>query len=320
MTETILRSLKNGLEVQLASSIDAAQFNFLGKGGLSDVRIGVKISNQSGYALTVEKITWELWFGDLVPNGTYAVKFSLAPRTSRDDIEFHRTLNDAEIERVSQLEQGPKISGYLEGTVYCSSSYGVFEKRFTLLNIQYSITGETPKLQKQPGIPSDSLTGLLERQFLDLELQKIIDTTIHRQPIAFIMADVDGFKQTNDNYGHLAGDEVLKSVASVIKNAVGTQGMAVRYGGDEFSIVLPGFDLDEASQLAEKIRLAVERCEFDTSEGKKFQITVSLGVAALRERADFRALIKYADDVLRVAKKEGKNKIKINRRTIEPRL
>lgn len=150
----------------------------------------------------------------------------------------------------------------------------------------------------------DSLTGLNNREFFYLFLQEIMaqkqDTG---GSTALIMIDIDDFKQVNDRYGHIAGDKVLKMVADGFRKHIRSSDVAVRWGGEEFAIVLPGTNIEGAHLLAERLRRYVEKQEF-MYKGRRLQVTISLGVATADKLVAAEALIELADKALYKAKTE----------------
>ena len=123
------------------------------------------------------------------------------------------------------------------------------------------------------------------------------------------MFDIDHFKQVNDTYGHLAGDYVLKQLAVVIKSRIRREDILSRYGGEEFAIVLPEIDVQNAVQFGEKVRRLTERAVF-RFEDTDIPVTVSVGIAALKpELQDPLEFIKLADDNLYQAKSAGRNRV-----------
>jgi diguanylate cyclase (GGDEF)-like protein len=121
------------------------------------------------------------------------------------------------------------------------------------------------------------------------------------------MFDIDHFKQVNDNFGHLAGDYVLKHLASVIKSRIRREDIMARYGGEEFAIILPEIEYFNAMRFAEKIRQLVERTTF-LFEETVIPITISVGVGTSGEELQtMEAFIKIADDNLYKAKRSGRN-------------
>ncbi|HET8707437.1 MAG TPA: GGDEF domain-containing protein, partial [Pseudomonadales bacterium] len=126
--------------------------------------------------------------------------------------------------------------------------------------------------------------------------------------LALIMFDLDHFKSINDTRGHLGGDEVLKSVAALIKRQVREYDIPGRYGGEEFGIVLPNTDDNGAAHLAERIRAAVQN-EVIEWEGQTIPVTVSLGITGMSDALESHSdMIAQADEALYKSKKTGRNK------------
>jgi two-component system, cell cycle response regulator len=126
-----------------------------------------------------------------------------------------------------------------------------------------------------------------------------------------LLFDIDHFKQVNDTYGHAAGDDVLRELASRTMNSVRSVDLVARLGGEEFVVVMPDTDSTIATAVAERLRLAVAREPFIIRVGGvKVAVTVSIGVSAAAEGGDCRAqLLKRADDALYEAKTAGRNRI-----------
>ena len=122
------------------------------------------------------------------------------------------------------------------------------------------------------------------------------------------MCDLDHFKETNDTYGHQAGDLMLVQFAQILKD-LGKEAVLARYGGEEFSLLLPDTSKEAAVSLAESIRRKVEKTSFQIRR-EIVTMTVSIGVASLPDDAlDFEALVQKADDALYQAKRNGRNKV-----------
>ncbi len=129
------------------------------------------------------------------------------------------------------------------------------------------------------------------------------------QRFALAILDLDGFKTVNDRLGHLAGDEALKTLVRIVKDAIRSVDVVCRYGGDEFVVVLPENGLKGALAVAERIRSRVEATTFE-ADGASFHLTTSVGVAALPTHAStVRELVKVADEALYKAKDAGKNRV-----------
>ena len=154
----------------------------------------------------------------------------------------------------------------------------------------------------------DGLTQVYnKRYFLEVLEREISRGHRYGRELSLIMFDIDHFKQVNDTYGHLAGDHVLKHLASVIKERIRREDIMARYGGEEFAIVLPEIDAYNARQFSEKIRRLVERTEFKF-EDTAIPITISIGViSAGSETSSPTEFIKLADEHLYEAKRSGRN-------------
>ena len=156
----------------------------------------------------------------------------------------------------------------------------------------------------------DSMTGLFNRRFLDESLERELSRAERdRSPMALLMIDIDHFKRLNDTWGHLAGDEVIKGVAVLIRNGARGGDLPCRYGGEEFLLVLPNVALDTAVERAEQLRHAFENEKFPFN-GALISTTVSIGVAMFPEHGRSRmALIDSADRALYSAKGSGRNRV-----------
>jgi diguanylate cyclase (GGDEF)-like protein len=156
----------------------------------------------------------------------------------------------------------------------------------------------------------DGLTQVFnKRYFLETLEREIGRAQRYRRDLSLIIFDIDHFKKINDTYGHLAGDHVLKHLALVIKSRIRREDILSRYGGEEFTIILPEIDRENASQFADKIRRLIEKAVFKF-EDTEIPITISIGVAAYApESGDVAEFIKVADDKLYQAKTQGRNRV-----------
>jgi len=162
----------------------------------------------------------------------------------------------------------------------------------------------------------DGLTGIANRRHFDLFLETAISQK-KRKPndTTLIIIDIDFFKLYNDHYGHVQGDECLKSVAAIIKNHVNRSGdLAARYGGEEFAIILTNTDYIGAFLLAEKIRIDLEKNKIEHIKSPLGVVTISIGISALSEGelGIPKGLIDTADKALYIAKSNGKNRTVIS--------
>jgi diguanylate cyclase (GGDEF)-like protein len=158
---------------------------------------------------------------------------------------------------------------------------------------------------------SDPLTGLNNRAAFDKSIEQEIDlATRHGHTLSLMMLDLDRFKQINDNYGHIVGDAVLKSSADCLLECMRRSDIVFRYGGEEFVILLRNTKITGAQLLAERMRKKVEKMKFDYNN-IKLNISVSIGLAELKEGEDKLNLIERADALLYKAKENGRNRVEI---------
>jgi two-component system, cell cycle response regulator len=158
---------------------------------------------------------------------------------------------------------------------------------------------------------TDGLTQIENRRSLNERLHEMWQHSVRlHEPISLVMCDIDKFKSVNDNYGHQAGDSVLKEFAQVLKSEAREIDRVGRYGGEEFLLVLPGTVLDAAVTFAERLREKVEGHTF-TYEGGTLKRTMSCGVASSPHPRvkDEDSLLRAADDALYVAKETGRNRV-----------
>ncbi|MBY0575908.1 MAG: diguanylate cyclase [Gallionellaceae bacterium] len=156
----------------------------------------------------------------------------------------------------------------------------------------------------------DAMTGLHNRRFLEEYTETLVASTQRRKShMAILMLDLDYFKMVNDTYGHDAGDTVLKALSKVLTQSVRASDMVIRYGGEEFLILMQDISGDMAEMAAEKIRAAVEALKVPLS-GIVLQKTISIGIATFPDDSDtFWQTVKYADVALYHAKESGRNRV-----------
>jgi diguanylate cyclase (GGDEF)-like protein len=155
----------------------------------------------------------------------------------------------------------------------------------------------------------DALTEIPNKRYLLEYLDRELTRTFrHRRPLALVLFDIDHFKRVNDERGHLAGDSVLRELASVLRPLVRHEELLARYGGEEFALVLDETSLEQARQTAERFREAIAAHPF-TFDGKTISVTISLGVAATAGEGALSPmeLLRLADERLYEAKRAGRN-------------
>ncbi len=155
----------------------------------------------------------------------------------------------------------------------------------------------------------DGMTGLYNRRFLKGNTAHLIASVNRRKSaMSLIMCDMDFFKQVNDDYSHKVGDDVLIQLGSLLLDSIRESDIAIRYGGEEFLLLLIDCKKDKGVEVAEKIRKKIEAYDFQ-SEGNHLNKTISLGVSEFpKDSTDFWECIKYADVALYQAKEKGRNR------------
>ncbi len=159
---------------------------------------------------------------------------------------------------------------------------------------------------------TDPLTTLANRKYFDETLPRhMAESLVTAEPLSLMLTDIDHFKNFNDTFGHLTGDQVLRLVALAVKQNVKGQDIAARYGGEEFAIVLPRTALREAITVADQIRRSVMSKELmKRSTGEHLgRVTISIGVATHRRGDTIKSLIERTDACLYAAKRNGRNRV-----------
>jgi diguanylate cyclase (GGDEF)-like protein/PAS domain S-box-containing protein len=154
-------------------------------------------------------------------------------------------------------------------------------------------------------VDTDALTGIRNRKAIMGELEsRVIQASINKTPLTVVMLDIDHFKRVNDTRGHMFGDKVLKEVASILAHTLRGLDTVGRYGGEEFLVILPNTDAENAIAVAERMRMNIEMFDF----GEGYHITISGGAKEFKGE-DETELIDGADKNLYAAKNNGRNQI-----------
>ncbi|WP_162634834.1 diguanylate cyclase [Pseudomonas putida] len=240
-----------------------------------------------------------------------------------DDLYFYRVLHDSELLllnkvsinelRWSVIEQFSSIFIFVWLSLAALLVVTLFVVDHLLLN-QMRLNARLTEL----GLV-DALTQLANRRRLQADFKGLVRRLQGKQPIALLMIDIDRFKFINDNWGHTTGDEVLKHLATLCRALVRPHDLVARYGGEEFCVMLPATTLDDASRIAEKLRIGIEQsvCLPDpvmmlaSAPSREVHLTVSIGVAELGadQVTGLEALVAKADRRLYAAKENGRNQV-----------
>ena len=205
-------------------------------------------------------------------NGTYV----------NDDL-----VHDRQLRRGDQIKIGDTIMKFLSGADL-ESQYHETIYRMTIM---------------------DGLTGIHNKRYLVEQLDRELSrATRHGRPLSLVMCDIDHFKRVNDEFGHLAGDHVLKEVAQLAKSRLRPDDVIARYGGEELAVILPETDLAGGVRIADELRkmIATETFIF---EDEDIDITISCGVAQLDPKWRSYDFVRAADEQLYEAKRAGRNRV-----------
>jgi len=219
---------------------------------------------------------------------------------TKDLQRFVQDENSGEI----KLEQYPELANLLFSTLKLVDS--LKKERDVALLMKKRAESLAKAMER------DALTGLYGRELLQRYLpDEMSRSRILKKSLSLIMLDVDDFKHYNDTNGHPQGDRVLRNLADLIQKSVRNYDFSIRYGGEEFCIIMPDTPLDHARKIGERIRQNVEKEKFDFQEKQPSgNLTVSLGLASFPDHASNETdLIKFADIALYHAKGSGKNKV-----------
>jgi len=161
-------------------------------------------------------------------------------------------------------------------------------------------------------IHADGLTGARNRRYLETRLRdEFAFAGRHNRPLCLLMLDIDHFKSVNDRYGHPVGDLALKALAETLLKQVRQEDVVVRYGGEEFLILARGINHQQGRQFGERIRACVQALQIPYGDGQILQLTVSIGVASMRQGVDSdpAQIVGRADAALYQAKQGGRNRV-----------
>ena len=174
------------------------------------------------------------------------------------------------------------------------------------------LTQERVKMleQLQKLATTDGLTKLYNSRHFYNQLTLEVDrSNRYNPPLSLLLLDIDHFKNYNDNFGHLEGDKVLVRLAQIIESCLRKLDTAYRYGGEEFTVILPETTGEEAETVAYRIKDTVEKEKFTPRSGASVFVTISVGVTQYVPTEDITAFVKRADTAMYASKDEGRNKV-----------
>ncbi len=224
----------------------------------------------------------------------------------------HNTSSIPVIFLTANNQKGAQLSGYASGAVDYITKPFEPEILISKIRVVLNMIGHVEHLLNEAN--TDKLTGLHNRRYLqDILSPMYRESNLRDKELALLMIDVDFFKKINDTYGHLTGDLVLKRVAQVLKSKLYAHDIMVRYGGEEFLILLKDTNIKVAEEVGQKLRAAVEEMTWDFTV-EPVKITISIGIASNRTvvSEDSEELVRMADRSLYVAKNRGRNTVVCN--------
>jgi diguanylate cyclase len=218
-------------------------------------------------------------------------------------------------EKLSQSKDREGLRAIVEGLVHTAKEMEVsnqrLEERLNASKLEISQLQTNLEAVRNESL-TDPLTQLANRKLFDTTLHAAIaDARAKNEPLSLMMTDIDHFKKFNDSFGHLTGDQVLRLVATSVKQNVKGQDTAARYGGEEFAVILPNTVLRSAITVADHIRRAVMTKELmKRSTGEHLgRVTISIGVATLHKSDNAQTLIERSDQCLYSAKRHRRNRV-----------
>ena len=159
---------------------------------------------------------------------------------------------------------------------------------------------------------TDGLTKLYNSRSFYTQLELEVDRfNRYKHPLALLLLDIDNFKEYNDSYGHLEGDKVLVRFSQIIKTCLRANDSAYRYGGEEFTVILPETTGDEAKTVAQRIRASFEAEKYKPVPGKVARITISIGVTQCYPKEELSTFIRRADKAMYLSKENGRNRVSV---------
>ena len=262
-----------------------------------------------GHSLSEAKVTLKQMVTSLITNieeltdttGEYHNKLEQYSEkiSSTDDIKELNQLLVLIMEETSQMQKS--TLNYRNEFLTARAEVSLAQNKINQL--------ETELLEMGEKVHEDHLTGILNRRGLDNAFERETSRSMrHQIPVCYALLDIDNFKKLNDTHGHQVGDDALVYLVESIKDTTRPEDIVSRYGGEEFVILLPNTDLEEAVHILSRIRRNLTK-KFFLHENKRLLITFSAGIAQLQPGESQESIFKRADEALYRAKRGGKNQI-----------
>jgi diguanylate cyclase (GGDEF)-like protein len=209
----------------------------------------------------------------------------------------------------ARIQEGDRVRGLdLGADDYITKPFS-FSELLARVRVGSRVVHYQQHLEYQTQV--DSLTGLFNRRAFEKKIHEEFERSKrYHNPLSLLILDIDNFKTINDTYGHHGGDAALVKISETFREKTRQSDFPSRYGGEEFVLVLPETDQENALQVASKIHDAIRSCVFGTT-ARPFRLTVSIGVSSTSTRfyTDWREMLDDADQALYLAKNTGKDRI-----------
>ncbi len=254
------------------------------------------------------------WFGDLL---LLKINHSIANR-QLDPVEL--TLDDVRLQTKSLFLQAPKIGGIVGIGVHVDISQDESRRLVmeSILSTLMNVVGSVKAIYKYTQdleyyATRDPLTDLHnQRVFWEMLNYEVLRAQRHKYPFGLLVIDLDNFKSVNDGYGHSFGDRYLQETAKTIREALRAGDMLARYGGDEFTVILPEAGMEQALEVAKRILRGMENFGIKAPNGDALESGMSIGLSIYPDHASSsKDLFMFADNMMYKAKKQGKNRVYI---------
>ena len=211
----------------------------------------------------------------------------------------------------ARIQEGDRVHGLdLGADDYITKPFS-FSELLARIRVGSRVVQYQQHLEYQTQV--DSLTGLFNRRAFEKKINEEFERSKrYHNPLSVLILDIDNFKMINDTYGHHGGDAALVRISDTFRERTRQSDFPSRYGGEEFVLILPETDQDNAVQVANKVHESIRACSFGTTT-RPFVLTVSIGVSSTSARfySDWQELVKDADRALYLAKNSGKDRIEI---------